>query len=147
MLVRVVEVVVKVLVAMVERRGLPQGAFFSGHSFFAAPSPLSLLLFRFVVVSISSTGLAFFFFLGDGAAGVLGVAGFFWLDGVFFGVVADDCLIAVAAAAGVSFVVVTAGVSFVDVASVGVSVVTAAADGSIVVVATAAVCVGALVCF
>ena len=34
--------------------GPASGWVFSGHIFFAAPSPLSLLLFRFVDVSISS---------------------------------------------------------------------------------------------
>ena len=37
MLVRVVEVMVKVLVAMVERRGLPQDAFFLGTVFLLPP--------------------------------------------------------------------------------------------------------------
>ena len=37
MLVTVVEVVVKVLVAMVERRGLPQDAFFLGTVFLLRP--------------------------------------------------------------------------------------------------------------
>ena len=37
MLVRVVEVVVKALVAMVERRGLPRGAFFLGTVFLLRP--------------------------------------------------------------------------------------------------------------
>ena len=58
----------------------------SGHIFLAAPSPLSLLLFRFVLVSISSGWLGLFFFLfflrvgnagdagGTAAAGVIGVA-------------------------------------------------------------------------
>ena len=53
----------------------------SGHIFLAAPSPLSLLLFRLVVVSISSGWLAFDFFFrflgevaGTATAGVFGVA-------------------------------------------------------------------------
>ena len=53
----------------------------SGHIFFAAPSPLSLLLFRLVVVSISSGWLGFDFFFcflgevaGAATAGVFGVA-------------------------------------------------------------------------
>ena len=52
----------------------------SGHIFLAAPSPLSLLLFRLLVVSISSIGFAFVFFLcflgevaGAATAGVFGV--------------------------------------------------------------------------
>ena len=76
-LLEVMEVVVKVLVAMVERRGLPQDEFFLGTFSWLAPSPLSFLLFRFVDISISSYVLVFFFvFFGDGAVGVLGVAGF-----------------------------------------------------------------------
>ena len=50
----------------------------SGHIFFAVPSPLSLLLFRFTLVSISSGAFILFFFLcflGDvkGTVGVFGV--------------------------------------------------------------------------
>ena len=52
----------------------------SGHIFLAAHSPLSLLLFRLVVVSISSIWFAFAFFLcflgevaGAATAGVFGV--------------------------------------------------------------------------
>ena len=115
-------------VTVVGRRGLPQDVFFSGHIFFAAPSPLSLLLFRFVDVSISSMDLFFFLvFLGDGAgvAGVLGVAGFFWVVS-FFGVAV------IVAGAAVAVIVA-------DAASDPVVVVTAAA--------AAAACVGALVCF
>ena len=126
---------VKVMVEMgeitvVERRGLPQGGFFSGHIFFAAPSPLSRL-FRFVDVSISSMDLFFFLvFLDDGAgvAGVLGVASFFRVVS-FFGV---------AGAAGDSVVVLAAA------AATGGSVLTAAAADSVF---AAVARVGALVCF
>ena len=85
--VEVVEVVVKLMVemgevAVFERRGLSQDEIFLG-TLFAAPSPLSFLLFKCVFVSISSVFFFFLFvFLGDtgngaGVAGVLGVAGFF----------------------------------------------------------------------
>ena len=69
----------EVVAFVTERRGLPWVA--QGIFFLVAPSPLSLLLFRFVFVSMSSGwfGLIFFlFFLGDtggtAAAGVFGVA-------------------------------------------------------------------------
>ena len=92
-MVEVVEVVVKVMVEMgevtvVERRSLPQDGFFPDTFSLLPLFPLSLLLFRFVIVSMSSVFLFLFLvFLGDGAgvAGVLGVAGFFWVVG-FFGV-------------------------------------------------------------
>ena len=125
--------------------GPASGWVFSRHIFFAAPSPLSLLLFRFVDVSMFSIVLFFFLVpLGDGAAGVLGVTGFLWAVG-FFGVAAGDCVVVLDAAADTvgSVDVVAAGDSVVVVVAAAAA---AAAGGSDVVVAAAAG-VGALVCF
>ena len=63
-------------VFVVERRDLPWVV--RGIFFFAVPSPLSLLLFKFTLVSISSGAFILFFFLcflGDvkGTVGVFGV--------------------------------------------------------------------------
>ena len=76
--------------------------FFSGHIFFAAPSPLSLLLFRFVDVSISSMLFLIFFldFFGAGVAGVLGVAGFLGVTAIVAGAAGDSVVVVFAAAAG-----------------------------------------------
>ena len=88
----------------------------SGHIFFAVPSPLSLLLFKLTLVSISSGafGLFFFFcFFGDvfvaadgadvtgaGVAGVsvAGVAGFGVVGGSDVGVASAATTAAAAAA-------------------------------------------------
>ena len=96
------------------------------------PSPLQ----------ISSNVLVFFFvFLGDGAVGVLGVAGFLWVV-CFFAATAGGSVVVFAAVTVVVVVAASAGVSVVVVAVVTAA---AAAGGSVVVVAAA--CVGALVCF
>ena len=66
---------------------------FSGHIFLAAPSPLSLLLFKLAFVSIGvSVDFVFFLdFLGvDGAGdavfiGVVGASGIFGDDSIFIG--------------------------------------------------------------
>ena len=91
--------------------GPASGWGFSGHIFFAAPSPLSLLLFKLVVVSISSVwfaGFLFFIFLdvvdavvanGTVAVDVVGVAG-----------VADIFGVVLGAGVGGTFGVVVAGV-------------------------------------
>ena len=87
---------VAVVVVVFERKGLPRSGIFLG-TFFAAPSPLSLLLFKLVVVSISYVWFAgFFFFIfldvgdaavadGTGAADVVGVAGVADVFGVVLG--------------------------------------------------------------
>ena len=90
---RLVEVVLMLMVSLEEvavvvvlfgGKGLPRAGVSSGHNFFAAPSPLSFLLFKLVLVSISSWLTAFFFFnffvaVGDTEvtddAGVFKVAG------------------------------------------------------------------------
>ena len=74
------------------------------HTFLAAPSPLSRLLFRFVVVSILSWSslffFPFFFFANVGDTGVVDVAVVFVVGvcGPFFvvGVVAFSCVVAAA---------------------------------------------------
>ena len=79
--------------------GPASGWFFSEHIFFCGPSPLSLLLFKLVVVSISSVWFAgFFFFIfldvgdavvanGTGAVDVVGVAGVAYVFVVVLGAV------------------------------------------------------------
>ena len=98
----------------------------SGHNFFAAPSPLSLLLFKLVLVSISSWLADFFFFncfvaVGDTGdaddAGVVKVAG---VSGTF----GEVAVFLVAAFVG-AFVGVDAGVT-------DDSAVAAAGDGALV---------------
>ena len=71
------------------------------HTFLAAPSPLSRLLFRFVVVSMLSWSslffLPFFFFANVGDPGVVDVVFVVGVCGPFFvGVVAFSCVVAAA---------------------------------------------------
>ena len=90
-------------------KGLPRAGVFAGTFFFAAPSPLSLLRFKLVVVSISSVWFVVFFFFifldaGDavvatGAVDVVGVAG-----------VADDFGVVLGAGVADTFDVVGTGV-------------------------------------
>ena len=157
MLVRVVEVVVKVLVAMVERRGLPQDEFFWGTFSLLPPlhCPFSSLDLS-LSPSLQPFWLSFYSFWVMELLVSWGLLVSFGLLGFFFGVAVDDSLVLdLAAAADVSVVVVVvtaaAGGSVVVVASAGISVVvvvvvvvTAAAGDS---AAAAAACVGALVCF
>ena len=98
----------------------------SGHIFLAAPSPLSLLLFRFTLVSMSSICCLFFFLFFFGDIGCTAAAGVF---GVTVDVVGD-------AAGFCVFGVGVAGVGDTGAGVVGGSGVaataTAAADGAFV---------------
>ena len=141
---KVMEVVVKVLVAMVERRGLPQDKFFLGIFSWLPPphcpfSSSDLWMFPFLRTFLFS-------FSSFSVMELLvswGLLVFFELF-VFLLAAAAGCSVVVAA---VSFVVVTAASASVSVV-VAVVTAAAAAGGSVVVtVAAAAACVWALVCF
>ena len=74
------------------------------HTFLAAPSPLSRLLFRFVVVSIlswSSLFFFFFFFANVGDTGVDDVVFGVGVCGPFFVVAAFSCVVTAAGGSGV----------------------------------------------
>ena len=105
----------------------------SGQIFLAAPSPLSLLLFRFTLVSMSSICCLFFFLFFFGDIGGTAAAG-------VFGVAVD----VVGGAAG--FCVFGVGVAGVGDTGAGADVTGAGVAGGSGVAATAAVG-GAFICF